>query len=285
MFLKKIINKIISIPKLIMNEGLDALYFRILSNLGFKLKYRSTIEKRKYLLDKKIAQLTGGKVLYGLYKGSHLNSESNWFRYGGFSNRFLGCYEEQVQTELNKLSSENNLVNIVCFGAADGYHILGLLKNHIFKFGYAFEIDKINCSYLLENAKKNKLSEKLKIFCEKANFNSLKKYLTHEDLKKTLFLIDIEGDEYDLFDEDNIDNYKKSFFIIEDHIFYDKKDKRNNFYNLINKNFNVHTLRNSSRNPHNYEILNKFNDDDKWLLMGESRPETMNWIILTPLNN
>ena len=47
----------------------------------------------------------------------------------------------------------------------------------------------------------------------------------------------------------------------------------------------VHTLKNSSRNPHNYEILNKFNDDDKWLLMGESRPETMNWIILTPLNN
>ena len=86
-----------------------------------------------------------------------------------------------------------------------------------------------------------------------------------------------------MFDEDNIDNYKKSFFIIEDHIFYDKKDKRNNFYNLINKNFNVYTLKNSSRNPHNYEILDKFSDDDKWLLMGESRPETMNWIILTPL--
>ena len=32
-------------------------------------------------------------------------------------------------------------------------------------------------------------------------------------------------------------------------------------------------------------ITTKFNDDDKWLLMGESRPETMNWIILTPLNN
>ena len=51
------IKKIISIPKLIKNEVIDAFYYRVLTNLGFKLKYRSTIEKKKYFLDEKIINL------------------------------------------------------------------------------------------------------------------------------------------------------------------------------------------------------------------------------------
>ena len=102
-------------------------------------------------------------------------------------------------------------------------------------------------------------------------------------MNKTLFLIDIEGDEYELFDETNIEKYKKSFFVIEDHFFYAYKNKRDYFYALIKKNFKISLLHNSAKNPFNFEILNEFNDDDKWLLMGEGRPKSMNWIILTPL--
>ena len=283
MKLKIIIRKIRSIPKLIKNEGLDSFYYRILSNLGFKLKYRSTIEKRKYGLDQKIINLTKKKIISGLYKNCYLNCRTKWGKYGGYSSKLLGVYEEQVQLELNKLSCENNLINIVNFGAADGYHILGLLKNNIFKFGYAFEMDKISTDELLDNRKQNNLEKNLKVFCEKANFKTLDEHLKEEDLNKTLFLIDIEGDEYELFDETNIKKYKKSFFVIEDHIFYDYKNKRDYFYGLIKKNFKISLLHNSSRNPFNFEILNEFNDDDKWLLMGEGRPKSMNWIILTPL--
>jgi len=283
MNLKRIIKKITSIPNLIKNEGLDSFYYRILDNLGFKLKYRSTIEKRKYLLDKKIMNLTKNKIISGLYKNCYLGSKSNWFKYGGYSNRLLGVYEEQVQFELNRLSNENNLHNIVCFGAADGYHILELLKNNIFKFGYAFEIDKTSCDNLLNNRKQNNLEKNLKVFCEKANFKTLNQCIKDEDLNKTLFLIDIEGDEYELFDEINIEKYKKSFFIIEDHIFYDHKNKRDYFYELIKKNFKVSLLHNSERNPFKFEILKDFNDDDKCLLMGENRPKSMNWLILKPL--
>ncbi len=283
MKLKRIIRKIRSIPKLIKNEGLDSFYYRILSNLGFKLKYRSTIEKKKYELDQKIINLTKKKIISGPYKNCYLNCRTNWVKYGSYSNRLLGVYEEQVSLELNKLSSENNLINIVNFGAADGYHILGLLKNNIFKFGYAFEMDKVFSNDLLDNQKQNNLEKNLKVFCEKANFKTLDKYLKEEDLNKTLFLIDIEGDEYELFDETNIEKYKKSFFVIEDHFFYDYKNKRDYFYALIKKNFKISLLHNSARNPFNFEILNEFNDDDKWLLMSEGRPRSMNWIILTPL--
>jgi hypothetical protein len=36
------------------------------------------------------------------------------------------------------------------------------------------------------------------------------------------------------------------------------------------------------RNPFKFKILNNFNDDDKWLLMGERRPQSMSWLILEP---
>ena len=281
--MKRLLKKIISIPKLIKNEGIDAFYYRVLTNLGFKLKYRSTVEKKKYFLDEKIINLSEKKVMSGLYKNCYLGCHSHQYKYGGHSSRLLGVYEEQIQIEINKLSKENNLLNIVCFGAADGFHALGSLKNDTFKFGYAFEINKKSYDHLLDNRKQNNLEKNLKIFCEKANFKTLDQYLKEENLNKTLFLIDIEGDEYELFDETNIIKFKKSFFIIEDHFFYDNKNKRNNFYNLIKKNFKVSLVHNSSRNPFNFDILNELSDDDKWLLIGEGRPKSMNWIVLTPL--
>jgi len=285
MILSKIIKKIISIPKLIKDEGLDAFYYRILSNLGFKIKYRSTIEKRRYFLDQMIIDLSKKKIMSGLYKDCYLGCHSHQFKYGGHSSRLLGIYEEQVQLKINELSKDNNLLNIVCFGAADGYHAIGSLKNDTFKSGYAFEVDGETCDYLLDNRKKNNLEKNLKVFCEKANFKSLEQYLQKEDLDKTLFLIDIEGDEYELFDEINIEKYKKSFFIVEDHFFYDNKDKRNYFFELIKKNFKVSLIRNSARDPFSFKILDDLSDDDKWLIMGEGRPKSMNWIVLTPLIN
>ena len=47
--------------------------------------------------------------------------------------------------------------------------------------------------------------------------------------------------------------------------------------------FKVSLVHNSSRNPFNFDILNELSDDDKWLLMGEGRPKSMSWIVLTPL--
>ena len=41
---------------------------------------------------------------------------------------------------------------------------------------------------------------------------------------------------------------------------------------LIENYFKVNVINNSSRNPFEIELLNNFNDDEKWLMMSESRP-------------
>ena len=277
----KLLRKIKSIPKLIKNEGLDAFYFRILINLGFKLKYRSIIEKQKYLLQEKIKKLTDKKVISGIYKNLELNCKSNWDNYS-FSSKLLGVYEEQVQSKIKELSIKNKLENIIQLGSADGYHICGLVKNNIFRNAYGFEMDRISYEYSLENKKANGLLENVKIFNEEANLELIEKFLPKVNLEKTVFLIDIENAEYDLFNNENIDKYKKSFFVIEDHFFYDHENRRDHFLELVKNNFNWSFVANSARNPFEFKILDKFNDDDKWLLMAEGRPQSMNWLILEP---
>ena len=104
------------------------------------------------------------------------------------------------------------------------------------------------------------------------------------NLNKTLFLIDIEGGEFTLFDEDNIKYFKNSILIIEDHSMLMKENFLNirKFFNLINKNFNVKIINNMNRDPYGISELKNFSDDERWLMMSEGRGLQMRWIMLSP---
>jgi hypothetical protein len=91
-----------------------------------------------------------------------------------------------------------------------------LIKNKFFEKGLAYEIDTKGQNIIKKNLLDNNISDKVSVFGE-GNFNSINNNLKNEELKKTLFLIDIEGNEFEFFDEENIKYFNKSFFIIEDH--------------------------------------------------------------------
>jgi len=111
----------------------------------------------------------------------------------------------------------------------------------------------------------------------------MKNILNKNQFKKTLFLVDIEGHEFNLFDKKFCTFFSDSFFIIEDHNFNVKsKKKRDNFYKNVKKYFKIEIIRDSAKNPFNYKILDHFTDDEKYLMMSEGRPETMQWLILYP---
>ena len=170
-------------------------------------------------------------------------------------------------------------------GAAEGYHLISLLKKKIFKTGQAYEIEKISRDILLKNATINKVNKKISIHSE-ANFNSLKINLKNINQKKILFLVDIEGGEFDLFNEEFCRYFAESFFIIEEHSFNVlNKRKITNFYNNINKHFKVLKIKDNSKNPFEFSMLDDFSDDEKYLMMSEGRPQTMQWIILYPKKN
>ena len=55
-----------------------------------------------------------------------------------------------------------------------------------------------------------------------------------------------------------------------------------NLLDNIQKFFDIKWIKTQSRNFSQYKILNKFSDDEKWLMMSESRPQTMQWLICEP---
>ena len=110
---------------------------------------------------------------------------------------------------------------------------------------------------------------------------SINEYISVKEMKNALFLIDIEGNEYDLINSSNIKFIKKSHLIIEIHPFLNSSNKKKRFYSLLKKNFKTKILTTSSRNPH-VKGLENLTDDERWMIVSEGRPMQMSWLVCSP---
>ena len=108
------------------------------------------------------------------------------------------------------------------------------------------------------------------------------KIINYTDFNKSIFLFDIEGEEFKLLNENNLKILSKSFLIIEIHHFYFDPQELKKFILKLKEIFNIKYITTSDRNYSNINEISKFNDDEKWLMMSESRPETMKWIVCEP---
>ncbi len=257
---------------------------RLLRKLKLKkpksLPFDEAFYNRKKKLAKKIYKIFSGKIQYGRYASTKIDLIENWSN--DISSKLLGLYEEQVQDKIIKLKKKYKLETIINFGAAEGYHIVGLIKNSYFKRGLAFEMNPLIKKNLRKNIKINNLSKKIEIYGN-ANFKQVNDCLNKNELTKTLFLVDIEGSEFDIFNKNNIQTFKNSVLVIENHDFMIKNKKKiKRFTQLIRKNFNIEILKNSTRNPFISKRLSMISDNDRWLIVSEGRPREMNWIICKP---
>jgi len=212
----KRLNKIIKIVK---NYNFIEIIFLVLRKLRL-IRYNSFVEKKKLQLEQEVILLTKKKVINGFYKGIKLNCKSTW-GIGDYSSKLLGIYESQVQNKIIELQKIYKLKHLINFGSADGYHLIGLIKNKYFESAFAYEINDNERLNLQENLNLNNINEKVEIFSN-ANFQQIQDNFNDEKLKKTLYLVDIEGAEFDLFNHDNLSQYNKSIIIIENHDFFIK---------------------------------------------------------------
>tara|TARA_B100001063_G_scaffold230606_1_gene243905 strand:+ start:453 stop:1352 length:900 start_codon:yes stop_codon:yes gene_type:complete len=277
-YLKKKIKKYNRILKV---DGLDGIYFYFI-NKNYKNKgIWNFIDKKKYILGKKLAKQSKEKILFGPYAGTKFVSSYGWSNVD-FGPKYLGTYEKQIQKKIIYLRNKFKIKFFVDCGAAEGYHIISLLKKKIFQSAKAFEIDENSRNILSKNAIINKVRKKISIFSE-ANFYTLKNNLEKKNLSKTLFLLDIEGSEFDLFDIDFCKYFSQSYFIVEDHNFLIvNKKKINSFYKNIYRYFKVEIIKGKTNDPLDYDILDNLTEDEKYLMMSEGRPKTMQWIVLIP---
>ena len=121
----------------------------------------------------------------------------------------------------------------------------------------------------------------------KATEASLSSILPMIDLSKTLFIVDIEGEEYNLFSETLLDQLKSSTIVLEIHEFLDPQFEKNDFEKRFLKNFIVKKIFGVNRVLPKIDFLDKLHDNEKWLFVSEGRIQSMEWWIMTPkeINN
>lgn len=282
-------SKISFYKKLFVSYGYYSALIALINNLIYKFlkkKYFLTpLEHHKYYLTNKIIEISKSKVMYGHYKNTRLVTRSHW-NYFDFAPKFLGFYEEQIQNLIVDVKKKNNLKTFINIGCGDGYHTLGLIKNNIFNNAICYEISNKAKKNLRENLKINKIEKKI-LLRNKADIQQIKKDLNIFKIEETLFLIDIEGDEFELFLNTNLSFLRKGFFIIEEHSFeISNKVIIKKFYSILNKYFNVTLIPNGPRNPFviNNNFLDNLNDDSRFLILSEHREKKMHWIFLSPKN-
>lgn len=274
--LKKIFNKV-------KTDGLDGIWFRILRLFNKDIVYNNLFEKKKYELSLNLYKEHNNLVIYGPYKGIFF-SENNHWGIGDLGPKIIGLYEFEVQNKLLYLVSNFTIENFVNIGAAEGYHAIGIAKKTKIQNFVLYEIDKKGQEILKENIFKNKLKKNIKIENE-ANLNSICELNKELDFSKTLFLIDIEGSELELFNDEILRLLKNSFLIIENHKFLLSEEKQNKYQELINKlndNFKVEIVRNNGRNVSEIKEISNLSENELMMISTESRPKMMEWFVLTP---
>lgn len=259
--------------------GFSNLVNRLLSKLKIRLRLKDDIFKKRIYLSKKINEICDGMVIDGVYKGTKLVYSSDYFMTKPAY--LLGCYEKEVQEIIFKISNEKKLENFINVGAGEGYHSVGAMNLNLFNISISFELDKKNIEIIKQNFNLNGIYNSFKIY-EKADIKFLN-LLNDIELSKSLFLFDIEGDEFHILNEKNLNLLKNSYLIVEIHDFYSKPDIVKNFEKNLKKFFSIYKITTQNRNFTKFKILDKFNDDEKWLMMSESRSSTMKWLVCEPL--
>ena len=255
----------------------------LINRLVKKRPLLTPIEHYKNYLNKKIIKISNSKVMSGKYINTHLENKSHWSKFD-YAPKLLGLYEEQIQNLIVDIQKKKNLKTLINIGCGDGYHALGLVKNKFFDKSICYEISLEARNILETNIKKNNLYDKF-IIRKEANIDEIKKDLQKLKSEETLFLIDIEGTEFTLFKDEDLNFLKKSYLVIEDHNFFIKDNElKEKFYLSLHKFFNVVFIENGPRNPFiiQNDFLDQLNDDSRFLLLSEGRPQKMRWIFLSP---
>ena len=257
----------------------------IFGKLGIKYRIKSAIDSRIYWLGNQIKKITLNTVQAGSYKGMILSDDIFW-NDKDISSKLIGCYEKEVQHEMESLQKINKKKYLINLGGGEGFHAIGALKSDLFNKTIVFEKEEVGKKIIKKNALLNNLENK--VFIEG---NSTKSFLDTNALSKInlaecFFLIDIEGDEFEILDDENLMKMSKSNMILEFHEYQDLNDKSKNekLISLLKKYFKIKTITTGSRDLSDFKFLKNFEDIDRWLIVSENRPVLMSWIVCVPLN-
>jgi hypothetical protein len=220
-------------------------------------------------------------VTHGPFKGLRLGPIRDQERTHRAS-LLLGLFEKEILDALNSIPSNyNTFINL---GAGQGYYGIGVLANNTFEISHCYEILEEYREHIEYHARLNKVHGRVKIHgrVQRDSFEELRK--NGIDLSRCVILCDIEGGEFELFDESTLEILKRSIIIIEIHDFLldDGEAKLRNLKQSATKFFQITELTTGARDLSQFPEIKMLSDTERWLIVSEIRPRLMTWLRLDP---
>lgn len=238
--------------------------------------------QHRYLLSERVCREFDYTVQEGPFRGLKLDPASYWSA-ADRGAMVLGQYERQVLAELSRLASPDGL--LVDVGAGDGYYAVGALRGGLVRSTVCFEMSEQGRAAIRSNAETNGIASGDLTILGTATTTFLDDLppTAWESSTRVLLLMDVEGAEFDLLSRQNLERMHDFSIIVELH--EPRHHQPSRVDDLITRAqdiFATHIIETGSRSPSEIEYLSNWCDDDRWLLMSESRAYEMRWLVMEP---
>lgn len=237
--------------------------------------------QHRYALSERLCEQFDYRIAYGPLAGLQLDPQS-WWSAADRGAMIIGCYEAQVLRELQRICEGSR--SLIDVGAADGYYAVGAVKAGLVPRAFCFEMSAEGRAVIAANAEMNGVADRIAITgtADSSFLDSIPREFWSQD-ERSIFLFDIEGAEFDLLTADTLQRLRNSFLIVELHEAKGTSpSKADVLMNRAERFFQVDVITAGPRDPNAITELSDWSDDDRWLLMSESRPFVMRWLLLTP---
>jgi biotin operon repressor len=222
----------------------------------------------------------GGVVFSGPFQGMQLSVETcSAAGDGDVAPRMLGCYEAELHKVIMQLP-DKGYAQVINIGHAEGYYMVGLARLLPDVQIVGFEQNTEGQRICRSTAIMNNVSSNVHIHgnCDVAALGAVL-----ENGHRYFLLVDCEGEEKNLLCSDLLPQLVSTDLLVECHDFVDSS-----ITSTLKQHFadshHIEVIREGSRDPGLYPVLNDFTSLGRWLAICEFRPSAMHWLVLTSRN-
>lgn len=195
--------------------------------------------------------------------------------------KLIGSYESELHATLNELLC-NNYDSVVDIGCAEGYYAVGLALRLPETHVYAFDTDQDAVLLCAEMAALNGLSDRVHVrgFCDQETLRSLPLG------SRALIISDCEGFEGTLFTRRLAESFVRHDLIIETHDFIqsDISERMRDAFIETHSICSIKSMADSEKERAcQFAELAHFTSEDKRIIVRETRPGTMEWLVMRRL--
>jgi hypothetical protein len=163
---------------------------------------------------------------------------------------------------------------VINVGCAEGYYAIGLARLLPAAEIFAFDVDEKAQAICRLNSEANGTGERVTVAgaCKPSNLEELARRPGRK-----LLVIDCEGCELSLLNPALAPGLAECDIIVECHDFMNRAITPT-LTTLFSPSHTIEQVSEGARNPNSFAILRTWQSHDRWLVVNEGRPETMQWL-------